>query len=480
MLGETVGSYQITALLSVGGMGSVYTATHALIGRAAAVKMLLPEFSQNRDIVQRFFNEAKATAAIRHPGIVEIFDFGYHSSGQAYLVMELLHGEPLSARFARDKILPEETSILLMRSIVGALGAAHARGIVHRDLKPDNVFLVHDPDVPLGIRPKLLDFGIAKLTDNQHTANATRTGVVMGTPTYMSPEQCRGSGTVDARADLYALGCILYEMVSARPPFVAEGSGELIAHHMMTQPDPPRAWNPNVSQALEEIILKLLAKNPADRYQNANELLIALGGRPVDEAGRSSGFQAAMPTPVNGDIRSQLNSGVRSQPGYPLPTPISAKPTTLSSAAGSTIPPSSGKRTGLIAGAAIVTVGLGIGLFVAFTHGDGKDKGTSTTIPMAAQPPAPPPPVTPEPKAVVPPPPPPAPVVETKPVEPAPDPVAETPVVVDKKPDDPGVAKKPHVKPPVVKKPIVVPKDDKPKDPATKPPPGLPTLPSEL
>ena len=130
MIGEIVGSYQIAALLSVGGMGSVYTATHSLIGRPAAVKMLLPEFSQNRDIVNRFFNEAKATAAIRHPGIVEIFDFGYHASGQAFLVMELLHGEPLSSRLARERPAPlsEEISIVLVRSIVGALAALMGGG----------------------------------------------------------------------------------------------------------------------------------------------------------------------------------------------------------------------------------------------------------------------------------------------------------------------------------------------------------------
>jgi serine/threonine protein kinase len=336
MDGALVGSYRITGILSVGGMGSIYTAEHTLIGRTAAVKMLLPEFSRNRDIVERFFNEARATAAIRHPGIVEIFDFGYHTGGEAYLVMELLNGEPLSARLAREGMMYELIATGIIRSTIGALAAAHALGIVHRDLKPDNVFLVRDPDVPGGERPKLLDFGIAKLADTAHKSNATRTGVVMGTPKYMAPEQCRGIGGVDARADLYAIGCILYEMVAGRPPFIDEGSGELIAAHMMTKPESPRAWNPRVTAPLEAVIMRLLAKSPDDRYPSANEVLIALDGAVYDESARA----AALITPAYmNSAGSSTPSGIPAQRGAQGAFGDHVKagpqtPTTLSSAAG--------------------------------------------------------------------------------------------------------------------------------------------------
>src|ERR1041385_2104891 len=209
MIGQTVGSFRITAKVSVGGMGTIYRAEHTLIGKAAAVKVLHPELTGNRDIVNRFFNEAKATTAIQHPGIVEVFDFGYLASGHAFLVMEFLDGESLARRIKGHGISSEGEAAMLLRAVCSALAAAHAKGIVHRDLKPDNIFMVPDPDAALGVRPKLLDFGIAKLTDIGLAGSATKTGAVMGTPTYMSPEQCKGTGDVDHRADLYSLGCIL-------------------------------------------------------------------------------------------------------------------------------------------------------------------------------------------------------------------------------------------------------------------------------
>src|SRR5262249_53040048 len=188
------GAYTIPRRLGAGGMGEVYLARHRHIGRDAAIKVLLPELSQNEDVVARFFTEARATAAIRHPGIVEILDCDVHKSGRAYIVMEFLEGENLAERleragsFARD--LPGAGSILAQ--VASALAAAHAKGIVHRDLKPDNIFLTGT--VAAGGAPsvKILDFGIAKLVvDDGEGRNKTRTGSLLGTPTYMSPEQCR-------------------------------------------------------------------------------------------------------------------------------------------------------------------------------------------------------------------------------------------------------------------------------------------------
>jgi eukaryotic-like serine/threonine-protein kinase len=214
--GGVFGQYRVTDVLGEGGMGVVYAAEHMLLGRPAAVKLLLPELSRKQEIVQRFFNEARAATAIRHPGIVEIYDFGWTTDGAGFIVMELLEGETLRTRRKKGR-MPWPAALAVTRQIAGALGAAHAKGIVHRDLKPDNVFLVPDPEVPGGERIKLLDFGIAKLADSPAGQHKTRTGAVIGTPTYMAPEQCRGV-EVDARPDLYALGCILVRALQPSQP----------------------------------------------------------------------------------------------------------------------------------------------------------------------------------------------------------------------------------------------------------------------
>jgi serine/threonine protein kinase len=271
--GAIVGSYRILGTLSVGGMGTVYRAEHTLIGRLAAVKILHPEMCAKRDIVNRFFNEARATSSIKHPGIVEVFDFGYMPSGHAYLVMEFLEGMPLSRRIRTRGPIPEGEAALLLRSVCIALSAAHDKGIVHRDLKPDNVFVLRDPDSAFGERIKILDFGIAKLTDGGgQPASATKTGAVMGTPTYMSPEQCRGRGGVDFRADLYSIGCMFYELVAGRPPFASTGAGEQIGSHLFVDPEPPSRHVAGLSPETEALIMTLLAKQPEDRVQSAKEL----------------------------------------------------------------------------------------------------------------------------------------------------------------------------------------------------------------
>src|SRR5688500_2096915 len=212
-VGEVVGSYRITGKLGSGGMGAVYLAKHTLIGREAAIKVLLPELCGDESIVARFFNEARTTTAIKHPGIVEIYDFGYAKDGSAYLVMERLEGETLGARMKRIGRLTVQGALAIARQVAGALLAAHKLGIVHRDLKPDNIYIVADAEVQGGERAKILDFGIAKLRHKGEGFSAfeTQEGTVMGAPIYMAPEQCTGAEKVDQRADLYSLGCIIFE-----------------------------------------------------------------------------------------------------------------------------------------------------------------------------------------------------------------------------------------------------------------------------
>ena len=327
MIGATVGSYRILRQIGEGGMGAVYLGEHAMLGRAAAIKVLLPALSQDREIVGRFFNEARATSAIRHPGIVEIYDFGFLADGAAYIAMEMLDGESLASRLRRAGRLPVAAAIDIGRQVAAALQAAHGRGITHRDLKPDNMFLIRDPEI--GERVKLLDFGIAKLV-NEDGGNRTRTGVVMGTPVYMSPEQCRGTATLDSRADLYSLGCVLYELVAGRPPFVAESAGDIMAHHLYFQPDPVRRHDASVPEPLEALIMALLAKDPAMRPASAAEVAAILDGwRSIAAsatASASSNALRAVPPGVAAAVR-------------PVGAIASAAPTTLSGAAAAVVAP---------------------------------------------------------------------------------------------------------------------------------------------
>jgi len=277
MIGVIVGTYRITHELGSGGMGVVYAAEHVVLRSKAAVKVLQPRHSSDKEVVTRFFNEARAATRIRHPGIVSVFDFGNHESGSAYLVMELLEGETLAQRIKRGGKMPWRTALVMLRQTAGALEAAHQAGIVHRDLKPHNLFLVRDPDLPGGERVKVLDFGIAKLasgggTAGDDTTGHTREGALLGTPKYMSPEQCRGAARVDARADVYSLGCVMFALICGEPPFSGEGSGEVMAKQIYEPPPRPVSRVPGLDAGVEELILRCLEKDPAARPASMHEL----------------------------------------------------------------------------------------------------------------------------------------------------------------------------------------------------------------
>ena len=269
-----LGSYRILHELSTGGMGTVYRAQHVLLGRPAAVKLLRRDLTTSPELVQRFVNEARAVTACKHPGIVEVYDFGYTEDGHAFIVMEFLEGESLGRRLARLR-LTEIEAAAIAAGIASALKAAHRVGVIHRDLKPDNVFLVPDPDGGLD-RTKVLDFGIAKLADGAPSSSQnTQTGALIGTPLYMAPEQARAAAAIDHRADLYSLGCILYHMLVGRPPFVAEGAGEIIALQMFEEAVPPSRLAP-ISPEMDRLVMRLLEKEPAARFGSAGEVVTAL------------------------------------------------------------------------------------------------------------------------------------------------------------------------------------------------------------
>ncbi len=279
MIGQRVNNYEIVSLLGQGGMGSVYAATHPVLDRKVAVKFLKREFAEDKPLVERFFNEARAASSIRHPNIIEIIDVGLMPDGLPYILMEHLDGETLSKRIERAGRLSVAEALQIFSGAAGALEAAHTRGIVHRDLKPDNLYLVPDSANPGLDRVKVLDFGIAKLRKELSGGSyKTQTGSIMGTPPYMSPEQCMGiTGEIDHRTDIYAMAIILYEMLCGGPPFVGEGFGEVLMKHMTQVPVPPSQHNPEIPPHVEAAILRALAKKRDERFANLAEFQLALG-----------------------------------------------------------------------------------------------------------------------------------------------------------------------------------------------------------
>ena len=275
MIDETLGNYRIVSLIGEGGMGVVYRAEHTLLGRKAAVKVLRSQISE--DLVSRFFNEARAAAMLHHPSCVDVFDFGHRPDGSAYIIMELLEGEPLSARLERETRMQIASASAIGRQVASALHVAHKQGIVHRDLKPGNIYLVPDNEAPAGVRAKVLDFGIAKLVrDPVPRSVRTNSGAVFGTPRYMSPEQCRNARDVDGRADVYSLGCILYEMLLGVAPFDYDSWGELVGAHLHETPPRPTELDKKLPADVELVLLTSLAKRPDDRYQTMQEFAQAI------------------------------------------------------------------------------------------------------------------------------------------------------------------------------------------------------------
>jgi serine/threonine-protein kinase len=267
MIGEQLGNYRVVSKLGSGGMGSVFLAEHRWIERRAAIKVLNDELTRNPSLVDRFFNEARATSLIHSPGIVEVFDCNFDRTGLAYIVMEYLEGETLAARLTRERALPWPLAVDIARQVAVTVGAAHEKGIIHRDLKPDNIFLTAPP--PEGGAPlvKVLDFGIAKLLSGEMTPRyRTLNGALFGTPGYMSPEQWRGADRVDHRTDVYALGCMMFEMVRGEAPFVTPSVRELMSAHM-NRPPPALAADSDGSCPgwLVDLVARMLAKQPDER-----------------------------------------------------------------------------------------------------------------------------------------------------------------------------------------------------------------------
>ncbi|MFQ5793057.1 MAG: serine/threonine-protein kinase, partial [Acidobacteriota bacterium] len=266
------GKYRIDGFIKRGGMGAVYRATHLMLDKPVAVKLINPELVTSADIVRRFQREARAASQLNHPNIVTVHDLGQTEDGTLYIVMELVEGVSLKQLVKEEGPLQPERAVSFVRAIASALSLAHKNGVIHRDLKPQNIMICRDSEGVEG--PKLLDFGIAKTFETEGPA-LTSTGMVLGTPQYMAPEQAKGA-SVDGRSDLYALGIILYEMLVGRVPFNDQSVPAVLVKQMSEPPRPPSQLRPELPPALESIVLQCLEKEPDARFGSAEELLRAL------------------------------------------------------------------------------------------------------------------------------------------------------------------------------------------------------------
>jgi serine/threonine protein kinase len=266
-LPATIGPYRVVRQLGEGGMGTVYEAKHEAIGRRVAIKVLHARHARDAEFTSRFFNEARAVNMVDHPGLVQISDYGQLPEGTAYIVMEYLKGESLDHRLNRtERRLPAGEVLQIAWQLADSLASAHTKGIVHRDLKPENVMMVPDPHMLIGERAKLLDFGIAKVTEEPGKQSVkTQQHAVMGTPYYMSPEQCEASGAVDPKSDVYSLGCMIYEMFTGRPPFTAPSPARVFSMHITQEPEPLRKLVPTMPGAIADLVHRMLRKERTER-----------------------------------------------------------------------------------------------------------------------------------------------------------------------------------------------------------------------
>jgi len=333
------GKYRLVRLLGSGGMGEVYEAHHAGIGRRFAIKFLHQLLAGNREAVARFQREAQAAGGLENENIAAVVDIGVAEDGAPFLVMEYLEGEDLSRLLVRSGPLPVPRAAYIAIQTCRGLAAAHARGIVHRDLKPENLYVCKRNDGSDQV--KILDFGIAKL---HVSTGLTQTGTTMGTPFYMSPEQARGAKEVDPRTDLYSLGVILYEMLSGAKPHPGDSYNEILYHVLTQEPTPLSAIRPGLPLGLSQVVGKSMAHEVSNRFSSAAELTTAL----IPFAGRNV-------TPVLSQVGLAVATGATmsspvSLPAMAIPTPIA--PPVVDTAAPS-------RRRSL------VVMGLGVAVIVA-------------------------------------------------------------------------------------------------------------------
>jgi eukaryotic-like serine/threonine-protein kinase len=294
LIGQTLaGKYRIERLIKHGGMGSVYRGKHVLMDKTVAIKVLRASLAMDDAIVARFSREAKAASKISHPHAVSVTDFGEAENGVVFLVMEYLDGRTLKEVIAGDGPFSLARTIEIVRQVAGALDAAHGQGVVHRDLKSENIMLVSHNG---GEWAKVLDFGIAKIQqpEGKRDVEITEANLVVGTPQYMSPEQCSQTGPLDLRSDVYSLGIIIYEMLTGRVPFTGESATVIMMKQVQDPPPSVLTARPDLPAGVDAVIKQALAKQPVDRFQSAGDLSGALANS-LSEAGEAAAVVAVNP-----------------------------------------------------------------------------------------------------------------------------------------------------------------------------------------
>ena len=378
--GQRVGEYVIEGKLGEGGFGTVYRASHPIIGKLVAIKVLNRQYSVQREMVSRFAAEARAVNQIRHRNIIDIFAFDQLEDGRRYYVMELLDGATLADHLARVPRMSLREALPILRAVGRALDAAHAKGIAHRDLKPENIFLASDPDG--GYFPKLLDFGIAKLMGAEEAvAHKTRTGAPIGTPLYMSPEQCRGRD-VDHRTDIYAFGIVAFRMLTGRVPFDGDNYMTILMQQMSDQPPPASSFVSDLPLEIDRAINWMLAKEPAARPTSLMQAVEALehaaalvgvssptwnatppvGGMVLPTGRPSEGFGLAA-TLASGQLTSAPTQAAVSASRHTTPDVVAPRP----------------RRTGVWIGAALAMAAAGAIAFVALRGASSHSAGPTAT-----------------------------------------------------------------------------------------------------
>ena len=372
------GKYKILGLLGSGGMAVVYRAERTKIGRIVALKMLLPEFRASAEIVQRVEREARAAGSLDHANVVEIVDLGSTEEYGPYIAMEMLNGVDLATHVENNSMrLPALEATDIVRQVLSALAVAHDKGVIHRDLKPENIFLTPDED---RVRVKVLDFGISKLAEKPGTSRLTRVGMVMGTPQFMAPEQATGAPNQDHRADIYSTGVVLYALLTGALPYEAENFNVLISDMLNKPPHPVSDRGTLLDPDLAAIVMKAIARDPADRYASAREMQDALViwmknapvENPADRPSFSDSIRMRFPSAVPQTVRASRPTIDEIAPTTaPAPTsassPVSATdPTVLASdqmpaRAEPPVDDGAKKRSGSAAGVVVVVILLAVG-----------------------------------------------------------------------------------------------------------------------